>query len=494
MLPSPRSSLITCSCVLTILLAGTSSHFAHEPSAAPPPAAAQSTLAGNAPRLLGTVMPLDANGTIVVRPEGHVTATGHTPLTNGDIVRTGVNASAMIVLANHTILLMLERTEIEMRGPSRLRLSDGYVTVILDEWPRMLTLPMPDNNALLTVDVPHGVITLTAAGDYDLDVEARTPATSSALVTVHAGLAQLTALKTDVDGRDSLDRVHELSLGQNQSGLLRAGTIPVMMPPTLSPHRVATDAFVRLTRSLRDFRGRAPTQYANWPAELLRYMWLLEGHGSWMWDADYGPTWVPYVKPKWQPYTDGEWVNDSEFGWMWNSRERWWGPLTHNLGHWRSDRFSRWVWQPGREWVRRGNDPQVTPARLRQAWQRQAVVERERFRAEERVRNQRTREDADTYAPPRHGSSADGYSSGYDGSYSSDSSSSSDYSSSYSSSSSSSSSDSSSSSSSAPARHGSSSSSSSSSSSGSSGAVPRDSGSSSSSSSSKAPPRHGSKP
>ena len=316
------------------------------PSAAPPPAAAQSTLADNAPPLLGTVMPLDANGTIVVRPEGHVTATGHTPLTIGDIVRTGVNASAMIVLANHTILLMLERTEIEMRGPSRLRLSDGYVTVILDEWPRLLSLPMPDNGALLTVDVPHGVIALTAAGDYDLDVEARTPATSSALVTVHAGLAQLTALKTDVDGRDSLDRVDELSLGRNQAGLLRAGTIPVMMPPTLSPHRVATDdvrpADPLAPRLPRARRRRRCRQLARGVASLLvaaRWIRLVAvGRGVW---ADVGAVCATRVAALYRRRLGARLGVrlDVEL-----ARTMVVGRSRINLGRWRTDRFYRWVW------------------------------------------------------------------------------------------------------------------------------------------------------
>ena len=125
------------------------------------------------PPPIGTVLPHKSTGTSVVRGDRPVGTIGHAPLQSGDIVRTDVGASAMIVLANQTVLMMLEGTELEMRGPHRVRLRDGYVTVILDNWPHMLSLAWPDNAALLTVDVPHGVVRLIAAGDYDLDVEAR---------------------------------------------------------------------------------------------------------------------------------------------------------------------------------------------------------------------------------------------------------------------------------------------------------------------------------
>jgi hypothetical protein len=128
--------------------------------------------------------------------------------------------------------MLLEGTEIEMRGPHRLRLRDGYVTVLLDDWPRLLQLAPPDNGALLTIDVPHGVATLMTAGDYDLDVEARTPSTSSALVSVHAGRAGLTLLHTYVPGRDSLDRVSARSLDKGQAGLLRPGADPRLLAAT----------------------------------------------------------------------------------------------------------------------------------------------------------------------------------------------------------------------------------------------------------------------
>ena len=266
------------------------------------------------PPPIGTVLPHKNTGTSVVRGDRPVGTIGHTPLQSGDIVRTDVGASAMIVLANQTVLMMLEGTELEMRGPHRVRLRDGDVTVILDNWPHMLSLDWPDNGALLTVDVPHGVVRLIAAGDYDLDVEARTPATSSALVTVHAGRAVLTPLKSDLSGRDRLDLLTALSIDKGQAGLLRAGTAPRVAAAPLSPHRVATENFVKLTRSLRDFRARAPATYHTLPDWLHRYAWLLDGHGSWVWDSEYGPTWVPRVADGWRPFTQGDWTEDSAFG------------------------------------------------------------------------------------------------------------------------------------------------------------------------------------
>jgi hypothetical protein len=339
-------ALLCTGCLLLIVIHSTA-------TAAQSSAAAQSpdtTQPPGVPPPIGTVLPHESTGTSVVRGDRPVGVIGHAPLQSGDIVRTDVGASAMIVLANQTVLMMLEGTELEMRGPHRVRLRDGYVTVILDNWPHMLSLAWPDNGALLTVDVPHGVVTLIAAGDYDLDVEARTPATSSALVTVHAGRAVLTPLESDLSGRDRLDLLAALSIDKGRAGLLRAGTAPRLAAAALSPHRVATDNFVKLIQSLRDFRGRAPTTSRALPDWLHRYAWLLEGHGSWVWDGEYGPTWVPRVADGWRPFTQGVWTEDSAFGQTWRGYDKWWDWVTHHHGRWRTDRFKRWTWLPGTEY------------------------------------------------------------------------------------------------------------------------------------------------
>jgi hypothetical protein len=463
-------------------------------------APAQQTVVAEPPPL-GTVLRHDESGTTVVRRDRAVAASAHVPLTAGDIVRTDAGASATIVLANETVLMMLEGTEIEMRGPHRLRLRDGYVTVLLDDWPRLLSLAPPDNGSLLTIDVPHGVVTLMSAGDYDLDVEARTPSTSSALISVHAGRAGLTALQTAVSGRDSLDKLTARSLNKGQAGLLRAGAAPSEMTPALSPHRVATERFVKLTRSLRDFRTRTQTVFKKFPDVSVLHAWLLDGYGMWMWDAEEGTNWTPHVEPG----------------------DLWWGWYTQHHGRWRIDPFGRPVWVPGHAWSdstnvtapRTPGSDGVYPtgttdatgvtgalgrreaeeaavrkwrardnaARTRYAWEQYIAVERERQLEDAEERARAAREERlytitiDDDAPPRHGS----YSSSSDG-YSSSSSSGGSGGSSNSSSSSGSRSASGSSGSGAVPRDSSGSSSSS-------GAVPRD-----TSGPSKAPPRHGSRP
>ena len=103
----------------------------------------------------------------------------------------------------------------------------------------------------------------------------------------------LTPLKSDLSGRDRLDLLAALWIHKGQAGLLRAGTAPRVAAASLSPHRVATENFVTLTRLLRDFRARAPTTYHTLPDWLHRYAWLLDGHGLWVLDSEDGPTWVP---------------------------------------------------------------------------------------------------------------------------------------------------------------------------------------------------------
>jgi hypothetical protein len=125
------------------------------------------------------------------------------------------------------------------------------------------------------------------------------------------GRAGLTLLHTYVPGRDWLDRVSVRSLGKGQAGLLRPGADPLVLEATLSPHRVATERFVKLTRSLRDFRTRTQMVFQKFPNVPLLHAWMLDGYGTWTWDTGDVISWVPYIQPEWRPYANGDWAQDS---------------------------------------------------------------------------------------------------------------------------------------------------------------------------------------
>lgn len=75
----------------------------------------------------------------------------------------------------------------------------------------------------------------------------------------------------------------------------------------------------------------------------------LAPYGSWVYNADYGPVWVPGVNHQFYPYgSDGYWVFTS-YGWTWVSLFPWgWAPF--HYGRWFYDPFYRWVWVPGYQW------------------------------------------------------------------------------------------------------------------------------------------------
>ncbi len=75
----------------------------------------------------------------------------------------------------------------------------------------------------------------------------------------------------------------------------------------------------------------------------------LSPYGTWVYNPDYGPVWVPGVNHQFYPYgSDGYWVYTYE-GWTWVSFYSWgWAPF--HYGRWFYDPFYRWVWVPGYQW------------------------------------------------------------------------------------------------------------------------------------------------
>jgi hypothetical protein len=75
----------------------------------------------------------------------------------------------------------------------------------------------------------------------------------------------------------------------------------------------------------------------------------LTPYGTWVYNPDYGPVWVPNLNQQFYPYgSNGYWVFTDE-GWTWVSLYSWgWAPF--HYGRWFYDPFYRWVWVPGYQW------------------------------------------------------------------------------------------------------------------------------------------------
>ena len=136
----------------------------------------------------GTVLP--HGGTSIMRDGAFVPVTSDLPLIAGDRLRTAAGGSAMIVMIEHTVMFLSEESELEMRGPQRLRMLRGHAVAMVEDWPRVLSVAAPANGVLLTIDVPGGEITGMAAGDYEIDIEPRRRPPRRRCCIVHGGRAR----------------------------------------------------------------------------------------------------------------------------------------------------------------------------------------------------------------------------------------------------------------------------------------------------------------
>lgn len=76
----------------------------------------------------------------------------------------------------------------------------------------------------------------------------------------------------------------------------------------------------------------------------------LAPYGQWVYDAQYGNVFVPFVRPDFRPYfSDGHWVM-TEYGNTWASDEPW-GWACYHYGRWTFNPYYGWVWVPGYEWA-----------------------------------------------------------------------------------------------------------------------------------------------
>jgi len=75
-------------------------------------------------------------------------------------------------------------------------------------------------------------------------------------------------------------------------------------------------------------------------------LYELEEHGTWREEPEYGRIWTPSRVPAdWAPYSTGRWVWDVEYGWSWVDQQPWgWAP--YHYGRWISV-HDHWAWAPG---------------------------------------------------------------------------------------------------------------------------------------------------
>lgn len=244
------------------------------------------------------------------------------PLGPGDYLYSGAGSRLEVQIGPRAFLRAASDTQVgvlsQAKGLLRLDLSQGRLAVDLRDLP---------SGARVEVDTPQGELAAAEPGLYDVTVSAD----RSSFVARQGGHA------TVLTRSDSMD--------------LRAGS-----------EIVAGEADGRLSRS----QAPPPGDWERWNGERTDRILSatsrgdvsddiygvsdLDNYGTWRDEPEYGRVWVPsYVGAGWAPYTDGRWLWDGDYGWTWVDAAPWgWAPYHYGRWVWAG---SYWGWAPGPLWA-----------------------------------------------------------------------------------------------------------------------------------------------
>jgi hypothetical protein len=240
------------------------------------------------------------------------------PLTAGDHLWTDSGSKAELHVGS-TALRLDAGTEI-----SFLNMDDQTVQVGVSQGQLNVRLRRLDPGDAFEIDTPNSVITLLQPGSYSLSVQSE----EGSSLTVWNGQAEVTASGDDFT----------VPAGQvaNVSGL---GSIAYYLQPVSFPD--GWDSWCASRDAREDRLGSL--QYVS--REMIGIE-DLDGNGSWIVMAGYGPVWAPSsVAPGWAPYKFGRWAWVAPWGWTWIDDAPW-GFAPFHYGRWAFVNF-RWVWIPG---------------------------------------------------------------------------------------------------------------------------------------------------
>lgn len=237
-------------------------------------------------------------------------------LLEGDIVRTQ-HGRAEIVFGDGTLLHLDQRSEIELLSPTRVRLSQGRISVRVS----------PAARTAYVIDTPGGSVSLEARGEFGVTADR-----SGALdVRVARGAAEID---------DGGQRIR-----------VRAGEMVALAQPGARAefrafNSARWDGFSAWAHDRAQGSTASPSA-ARLPSELRVYSSVLDHHGRWDYDRTYGYVWFPSVAVAWRPYYDGRWAH-TRYGWTWYGYDRWAWP-THHYGRWGFN-GAAWFWIPRAGW------------------------------------------------------------------------------------------------------------------------------------------------
>ena len=261
-------------------------------------------------------------GTVSFSPAGEdewVFATPNRPLITGDRVWADAGARAELQIGSLAVRLG-SRTSVTI-----LNLDDRVAQFQLAQGALNVRVRRIDPGQTIEVDTPLLAFSLRRPGDYRIDVD---PASAATTVAVRSG-------EGEAYGEGAAYTIGARQWYRFVDSGLRDYEYDALPP---------ADAFDRWTRD-RDRREDRPVAARYVAPDVIGYA-DLDDYGTWSVVEGYGNVWVPTsVARDWAPYHYGHWAWIEPWGWTWVDDAPW-GFAPFHYGRWAYAR-ERWCWVPG---------------------------------------------------------------------------------------------------------------------------------------------------
>jgi hypothetical protein len=246
-------------------------------------------------------------------------ATPNRPLITGDRVWADTGARAELQIGSLAVRLG-SQTSVTI-----LNLDDRVAQFQLAQGALNVRVRRIDPGQTIEIDTPLLAFSLRRPGDYRIDVD---PTSAATTVAVRSG-------EGEVYGEGAAYVISARQWYRFADSGLRDYQYDALPPP---------DAFDNWARD-RDRRQDNPVAARYVSPDVIGYS-DLDDYGTWSVVEGYGNVWVPTsVASDWAPYHNGHWTWIEPWGWTWVDDAPW-GFAPFHYGRWAYAR-QRWCWVPG---------------------------------------------------------------------------------------------------------------------------------------------------
>ena len=246
-------------------------------------------------------------------------ATPNRPLITGDRVWADAGARAELQIGSLAVRLG-SQTSVTI-----LNLDDRVAQFQLAQGALNVRVRRIDPGQTIEIDTPLLAFSLRRPGDYRIDVD---PTSAATTVAVRSG-------EGEVYGEGAAYVISARQWYRFADSGLRDYQYDALPPP---------DAFDNWARD-RDRRQDNPVAARYVSPDVIGYS-DLDDYGTWSVVEGYGNVWVPTsVASDWAPYHHGHWTWIEPWGWTWVDDAPW-GFAPFHYGRWAYAR-ERWCWVPG---------------------------------------------------------------------------------------------------------------------------------------------------